>query len=309
MPQLSVIICSHNPRIAYLNRVLDALRTQTLPKSEWELLVVDNASREPIASGINLGWHCASRHLSEPALGLTRARLCGMSAAAGDLLVFVDDDNVLNPGYLETALRLSAEHPSLGAIGGAIIPEYESTPPDWLHAYERVLAIRRPERARWSNAEDDWQSQPWGAGMIVRRAVCRTYLSSLDSNQDRRDLDRKGGSLLSGGDTDLVLTSLDLGLGFGVFPELQVTHLIPPERMTEEYVARITRALTASSFYLAHLRGRPTSPPSKRTFYGELRSVYHFARRTARDRLFESAVQAGYDDYCAIVRVPRQPPD
>jgi GT2 family glycosyltransferase len=49
---LSVVIPTHNPRQDYLRRVLEALRGQTLPREQWELLVVDNGSRVPLRVGI-----------------------------------------------------------------------------------------------------------------------------------------------------------------------------------------------------------------------------------------------------------------
>src|SRR5258708_24159047 len=48
MLEFSVIICAHNPRPQYLRRVLEALRSQTLPKQEWELLLIDNLSSIPL---------------------------------------------------------------------------------------------------------------------------------------------------------------------------------------------------------------------------------------------------------------------
>jgi glycosyltransferase involved in cell wall biosynthesis len=45
---VSVILCTHNPRPDYLDRVLASLRGQTLPAEQWEFLLVDNASRQPL---------------------------------------------------------------------------------------------------------------------------------------------------------------------------------------------------------------------------------------------------------------------
>jgi glycosyltransferase involved in cell wall biosynthesis len=93
----SVIICTHNPRPHYLPQVLEALRNQTLPLDRWELLLVDNASKEPLtASSSDISWHPYGRHVREEKVGLSSARLCGMREASSDLCVFVDDDNVLN---------------------------------------------------------------------------------------------------------------------------------------------------------------------------------------------------------------------
>ena len=93
--QLSVIICCHNPRSDYLERVLEALQAQTLSTNNWELLVVDNASENPVSASHNISWHPNARHVREENLGLTRARLRGIAESKADLLVFVDDDNVL----------------------------------------------------------------------------------------------------------------------------------------------------------------------------------------------------------------------
>jgi glycosyltransferase involved in cell wall biosynthesis len=97
---VSVIVCTHNPRQEYLTRVLAALRVQTLPTAGWELLVIDNASKEPVAGRFDLSWHPHGRHVREDELGLTPARLRWIAEARAELLVFVDDDNVLDPDYL-----------------------------------------------------------------------------------------------------------------------------------------------------------------------------------------------------------------
>jgi len=47
--RLSVIICTHNPREDYLRRTLEAFEKQTLPRDQWELQLVDNASNEALA--------------------------------------------------------------------------------------------------------------------------------------------------------------------------------------------------------------------------------------------------------------------
>ena len=72
MPTLSVIICTHNPRLDYLRRVLAALQNQTLSSGEWELVMVDNASHTPLSGTIDLSWHPQGRVVREE--NLARAR-------------------------------------------------------------------------------------------------------------------------------------------------------------------------------------------------------------------------------------------
>src|SRR5881628_1215246 len=100
---ISVIVCTHNPRTEYLRRVLDGLAGQTLPKDRWELLLVDNASARNVADTIDLSWHARAIHVREDTLGLTAARLRGIAETHGALCVFVDDDSVLSPDYLAAA--------------------------------------------------------------------------------------------------------------------------------------------------------------------------------------------------------------
>src|SRR5258708_33700026 len=140
--KLSVIICTHSPRLEYLSRTLEALRSQTAPHSHWELLLIDNCSDEALASRIDLSWHPEGRHIREEELGLTPARLRGIAEAKGDLIVFVDDDNVLRHDYLETASRISATHPYLGAFGGSIEAEFEIEPDRRVQSLLGSLAIR-----------------------------------------------------------------------------------------------------------------------------------------------------------------------
>src|SRR5260221_7594577 len=139
--ECSVIICTHNPRPDYLRRVLDALRAQTLPKEQWELLLIDNASKEPLASTWDLSWHPHARQIREDELGLTPARLRGIKESQAEVLVFVDDDNVLAADYLSTALELSRSRPGVGALGGKIVGEFETKPDSWVEVMFGCLAI------------------------------------------------------------------------------------------------------------------------------------------------------------------------
>jgi glycosyltransferase involved in cell wall biosynthesis len=104
MLDASVIICTHNPRRDYFARVLDGLRNQTLPLDKWELLIVDNLSQVPLASSWDISWHPTARHILESELGLSPARQRGIQEASTDLIIFVDDDNVLDETYLADSL-------------------------------------------------------------------------------------------------------------------------------------------------------------------------------------------------------------
>jgi glycosyltransferase involved in cell wall biosynthesis len=248
---VSVVICTHNPRREYLSRTLDALRSQSVPPAEWELLMVDNASDEPLASLVDLSWHPESRHISERQLGLTPARLRGIAEARAELLVFVDDDNVLRHDYLESALRIMASHSYLGAFGGSIEAEFEVEPDPRLRSLLPSLAVRCVAEPKWANFGTD--SVPYGAGLCVRSQVAQTYAANARDSEIRRLLGRRGGSLMGGEDLDLAMTSYDLGLGVGLFGELAVTHLIDKRRLSARYLHRVFVGGVYSSHIVTYL--------------------------------------------------------
>lgn len=257
-PDISVIICTHNPKLHYLERVLGALKEQTLAQRQWELLLIDNLSDRNLSEIIDLRWHCNSRHIREERLGLTPARLRGIKEANAETLVFVDDDNLLNLDYLELALEISKSWSILGVWGGQAKPEFESTPPEWTKPYWGALAIKEFERDMWSNL---LEVLPVGAGMCVRKSVAHKYAELVQNHPKRINLDRKGnndptGLIISGGDLDLAMTSSEINLGTGLFVRLQLTHLIPANRLQEEYLIRWMEGNAYSSGMLNFFRGQ-----------------------------------------------------
>jgi hypothetical protein len=266
---LSIVICTHNPQPDYLGRTLAGLREQTLPSDIWELLIIDNASTPEMAPHPDLSWHPHARLLHEAKLGLTHARLRGIREAAGDLLVFVDDDNVLDPDYLETAQRVAEQKPFLGSWSGQCRPEFEEPPPDWTRRYWGNLVIRQFDQDVWSNLPRLGETMPCGAGLCVRRKVAQRYLHLHEAGKRSMLLDRVGDSLVSGGDNDLAACACDLGLGVGLIAALKLTHLIPPERMTQHYLVGLAEGIYCSAVVLSYLRSSKVELESYRIRWHE----------------------------------------
>jgi glycosyltransferase involved in cell wall biosynthesis len=237
---ISVILCTHNPRPEYLGRVLASLRGQTLPVKEWELLLIDNASKQPLEQTVDISWHSRGRHIREDELGLTAARLRGIQESSGELLVFVDDDNLLAPEFLVQAAVISARYPDLGAFGAGILePEFEVQPPVKLRPRLGLLAVRRELSALWSYNATDTRCRPWGAGLCATRRVANIYRQLVPNLGITAVLDRRGKRLFSGGDDVFSRIAAEAGLRFGVFPELCITHLISAVRLNQRYFVRL----------------------------------------------------------------------
>jgi hypothetical protein len=176
------------------------------------------------------------------------------------MLVFVDDDNVLDADYLEQVLRLAAEWPMIGAFGGQVRPEFEEEPPEWTREYWQRLAIREFDQDKWSNVPCLEDTTPNGAGLCVRQRVAGAYLAYHSNRKRKFVLDRAGTSLLSAGDLDLAATACDIGLGNGLFTSLKLTHLVPRERVEENYLLRLTEAQTFSGVVLKSFRSEGGTP-------------------------------------------------
>ncbi len=257
----SVVICSHNPRRDYLRRTLDALQAQTLSRERWELLVIDNASQEQLATAWDISWHPHARHLREDELGLTPARLRGIKEAGGDVLVFVDDDNVLAPDFLERIEAIAAQYPYLGVFGsGSVEPEFEIEPPPELVrlAAEHggllpLLALKGVSSPFWSNNPMDRSSMPWGAGLCVTRETAADYVDLTRRLNINEILDRRGKELFCSGDDLFSWAAASIGKGFGVFPELRVVHLISAERVQPRYFLRLVHGWWLSEGVLNYL--------------------------------------------------------
>ncbi len=287
--QLSVAICTHNPKPHYLERVIGALRNQCTSVDQWELLLVDNASSTPLSSEL-IGWHPKGRVIREEHLGLTHARLCAIRQTQSPLVLFVDDDNVLHTDYLQKTLRIAQSCPWIGAWSGQSLPKFDSPPPEWTKRYWGMLVIREFSRDYWSNVSSVQEAMPNGAGMTIRRQVAQAYLHLHESGQRPVVLDRQGKSLMSGGDNDLAACACDIGLGMGLFHELQLTHLIPAGRLTEDYLARLAEGIYYSTIYLRSLRGEPTSQKSRGR---RLKEFVQAWRMTPRDRRIYAACCRG----------------
>jgi glycosyltransferase involved in cell wall biosynthesis len=263
---LSVIICAHNPKVDYLRRTLEGLEAQTHPRGQWELLLVDNASKTPLAEVFDLSWHPAARHVVEHKLGTSFARMRGIQESRHETVVFVDDDNVLEPDYLERVVRILSEFPQLGYIGAGVMePEYEIPPPEELHPHLSSLAVYALAKSIWSN--NPLRFRPVTAGGALRRRVALQWCEVMIGCPLRQQLGRKGrtggsdpagvtpASYVAGEDDEISFVACDMGLGIGLFPELKLTHLISAPRIDRGYLLKIAEGNGFSLVLFSHLHG------------------------------------------------------
>ena len=273
-PALTVIICTHNPRADCIGETLDSLRNLAAPAdgSTWELIVVDNASREPLEGRLDLLWHPDARVVREERLGLSHARVRSFREARGEILIYVDDDNILGTQYLVEVITAFAANSQLGAVGGRVLPRYEAEPPAWFRQGGFSLACRdlgdEPIVARWDEKSDRAYPEcaPIGAGMALRREAYGAYVDAASCDPVRLALGRKGTDLASGEDNDMILTILGKGWDVAYLPQLHIDHIIPAARLTEAYMTRYAASSNRTWVIVLGLHGiRPWQPIARWT--------------------------------------------
>lgn len=263
--KLSVVICTHNPAADRLFATLEALKAQTLRADGFETLLVDNAStRFPSRELIELHAPARMRVIREPELGLTPARKRGLREARAPIVIFVDDDNVLDPDYLEAAAVLMESDPRIGAAGGRSYPWFETQPEPWHTEFFPQLALRDPgdtPLVSEPGAKDYPAFAPIGAGLVVRATAAAAWLEKSGTGTPP---DRRGTSLSSAGDNDLVFTILEANWSVAYSPRLRLTHLIPASRLDAGYLARLNRGIQESWIRVLQLHNACPWPPLSR---------------------------------------------
>jgi len=291
-PQITVALCTYNPRADYLERTIEGVRRQTLPQEEWEFLLIDNSSQPPLEGRVNLEGLPKARVVVEKEPGLSHARRRAFQEAKGELIVNLDDDAVLDPDYLETARNLADTYPYLGVLGPQIRPIFEE-PPRW-PVEDYYGASRVVKEDIWSNDREHIPSTPWGVGSVVRKTVAEAYVKKISNDPRWGQLGRTAEKLLSCEDIEIAMTACDLGLGKGVMKDLRLTHLIPARRMTEEFLCRNAYGNGYSATIHNWLRfGRIAETAS---MFGWINRMYRLWRMPGRKRRQEMSKDKGIEE-------------
>jgi len=177
--------------------LLESLRRQTLPRERFEVVVVDNGSRD---DGAEVARSLGAVVIEDPVPGRARARNKGVTAADGDHLAFIDADCIAAPQWLEMLARCAGSKP---LIAGPIV----------VTTGERPNKVERFERL-WRFAQDAWVRQGWAAtaNLLVEREAFEA-VGGFD--EAYRSI---------GEDADLCIRAARSGFELGYCPGAEVSH-------------------------------------------------------------------------------------
>ena len=261
MRSFSVIVCTRN-RASLLDRCLAGITAQGVDPDRHEVLVVDDGSG-PATGAVARRWAARTpglRYWRQPFAGLSHARNAGIRLARGDVLAYLDDDAIAQPGWLAALEEAYLAWPGVAAVAGPVALSWPHGRPGWLEPaleswYSRVDLGPGPRLL----GPDE---KPFGANLSVHRTVAAA-LGGFDPK-----LGRRGGSLRSNEDVHFV-ERLRRGGGSVLYqPGAMVVHPVSGSRLTRRWLLRRSYAQGRSDAILDH---RLDPAPHRRAMLGRAR--------------------------------------
>ena len=227
-----MVVCTYN-RCALLKAALSSLMEQTVEPDGYEVIVVDNNSTDGTRQAVQGFEDSAAvpvRYVLEEQQGVSHARNRGVDEARGEIVAYLDDDEVADPGWLVAMLDVYRRHPEVMAVTGRVEPIWESRPPPWFEG-DRFF--------RTTVCVGDWGPEArvirypdgiiWVGNSSFRRFVFET-VGRFDTG-----LGRRAGLLTAGEEDDLQYRIDRQGGQVYYVPEALVYHYIPASKLTERH--------------------------------------------------------------------------
>lgn len=283
MADISIVICTYNPDLAVLKRCLDAVSALDGAGRSIECILVDNNS-SPAISGHELVKNFLrnfpfSQLIVETKPGLTHARVAGTDRCTAPVVVFFDDDNEPESGYLNGALTFMQQHPDAGVIGPGIIQvDFTDGASSLIKRFRDVYQeINMPGFRMGTDCSQYPSYYPYGTGMVVRKQIMDEYASRVKAGS-LATMGRKGNVLMGGEDVQIVWLALQNGFAVGRTPDLSLVHMINKGKSNFSYLKRL-----AYGGGLSYLPARfEVFPEERKTVSGTYSTILTYSLKTAK---------------------------
>ena len=217
-------------RSDWLSRTLDSLAEARVPQGlDWEVIVADNNSSDDTRAVVEARMdRLPLRYLFEGQQGKSYALNHILRVARHDWVLMLDDDVLVDPGYLEAYVRGIARYPDAGCLGGQVQPELEKPAGRWgrfmLQEYPFVLSLLYVD-----SPSDRPMSLPFNTAIGPNMALRKSVLPP-----DPYDIHRGmiGGKRVAGEDVGIMQEVLKTGKPGYVLKDAVVRHFVPREKLT-----------------------------------------------------------------------------
>lgn len=225
-------------------RVLNGLHSQEDPGAPWDVVVIDNdepPGAQPVFAAVANGLPVAARLVHEPRRGSAHARNRGTVEAAGNVVVFLDDDVVPAVDWL----RLLVE-PILGGrcegTGGRVVLDPSVPMPewwaDWMAGYLAAFDL--------GSEEIELPADGW---VLTASIALRSDLLRASGGFDP-ELGPRSGVPLVDDDISLCRRFMAVGGRLRYVPSSMVVHELPGHRLSRRYLVRRIYAQGRSDWLL-----------------------------------------------------------
>ena len=234
--KLSVVVCTYN-REKNLYNLLKSISENDFPKELYEIVLINNNSSdgtEKECFRFQTDFPDVDfQYVKEEKQGLSFARNRGIMCASGDVLIYVDDDALVNRDYLKTYYDFFEQNPLVEAAGGAIIPLYETSEPVWMTFYTKQLLTAYLYKGE--NVKPFGKGEfPGGGNAAYRRSVFD------EIGLFNTDLGRKGSSLASAEEKDVFERMRKRKMKIFYLPKAILYHIIPKRKLEKKYFNQLT---------------------------------------------------------------------
>lgn len=235
---VSIVVCCYNSA-AVIVPTLKALSAQSVPPGiGYEVILVDNNCTDETVRLAERTWKNPAVPMSiikEPQPGLIHARKTGVFKARYDILLFIDDDNLMELDWIERLLDVYSRRPEVGGIGVCIEPLFEGEKPGWFDSFSAMYACTPP----YENPDvSAFKQTLFGAGLSFRVQALR---SVFDLPLPFFLVGRTQDALSRGDDSEICLRAGLMGWKLWYESTLKLKHYIRKHRANWGYVLQARR--------------------------------------------------------------------
>ncbi|MFC1894775.1 glycosyltransferase [Candidatus Dependentiae bacterium] len=229
---ISLIIPTHNRRDS-LNRILKNLLTLK-DETFFQIVVVDNNSSDGTVDLVKQNYKHV-KYVFEKNTSFTKARKTGAENADGEIIIYLDDDVVLEDGCIDEVNKIFKEKKDCAVLGGRIFPLYEQKPPQWILDLQNKF--NGFSTFDCGNDLKKVDAVP-GPFMAIRKKVFDLVGGfSPDTVGVETNTAKKTFKKIYIGPGDYGFCLLCRQAGYKVFysPKIKLNHVIPAFRLTKEF--------------------------------------------------------------------------
>lgn len=235
---VSVVVCTYNGASLLPETIRHIAEQHVRPDIDWEVIIINNCSTDNTSGVVQAEWEKYQSptpffifHQSKQ--GLAYARELGLEKAQFEFVLLCDDDNWLNPNYINVVYDLMLQNSTIGVLGGNGELLYESTPPKW--ALGHSIVANGPQ-AKVSGRVNGLIV--YGAGCVIRKTALKEafklgFRSMLT--------DRVAGKLSAGGDYEICYATALAGYEIWYDERLKFKHFIPNTRISWDHYVRLVQ--------------------------------------------------------------------